>query len=244
MKSFHCLLSLVLILFTTGPVVVKGFQLPGRNRATSSSRKKLHATTFSLSTSVVVPFQQSLHYYKTSTTNSYPNNNSNIPTALSLFQDDTKEAEQESLSSSSSSNAVTSSSPALNHPILLATIDFVALVLFAGIGKANHDTTGSIDVSSTLNTAAPFLLSWYATSPFTGIYNHHQPGAEDEDSIWEVGKIVVRGWIVAIPLGCVLRGILKGYVPPVPFVVVTMIATLILLGGTRMLYAAAVKNIS
>ena len=48
-----------------------------------------------------------------------------------------------------------------------------------------------------------------------------------------------KGWIVAVPLGCVLRGVIKGYVPPVPFVIVTMIATLVIVGGARVAFAFA-----
>jgi hypothetical protein len=147
---------------------------------------------------------------------------------------------------------LSSSSLPWNDPIL-ASIDFAALVLFAGIGKANHDTTGSIDIPSTLMTAAPFLLSWYATSPLTRIYsttststmntmNKNAAMVQGSDNqgngILEAGKIAARGWIIAIPLGCVLRGIMKGYIPPAPFVIVTMVATLFILAGARMLYAA------
>jgi len=45
-------------------------------------------------------------------------------------------------------------------------------------------------------------------------------------------------------LGCALRGVIKGYVPPLPFVIVTLIATLVLLGGTRALYAVAQNKLS
>ena len=48
-----------------------------------------------------------------------------------------------------------------------------------------------------------------------------------------------KGWIVAIPIGIALRGVIKGYVPPVSFAVVTMIATLVIVGGARVLFAFA-----
>lgn len=76
--------------------------------------------------------------------------------------------------------------------------------------------------------AFPFLLSWFATSPFTGVYSKNDDG---------VLQTTLKGWIVAIPLGCVFRGVIKGYVPPLPFVIVTMIATLVVLGGTRFVYS-------
>lgn len=163
-------------------------------------------------------------------------------TALKSITDDREQESSPSTAASSTSNnplgVISSTSSPLNNPIL-ASLDFAALVLFAGIGKANHDTTGAIDLQSTLSTAAPFVISWYATSPFTGIYDSTSKSGGDDGTILEAGKIAAKGWIVAIPLGCALRGVIKGYVPPVPFVVVTMIATLILLGGARVLYAAA-----
>lgn len=46
-----------------------------------------------------------------------------------------------------------------------------------------------------------------------------------------------KGWIVAIPIGIVGRGIIKGYVPPVPFMIVTLISTLVILVGVRVLFS-------
>lgn len=149
-----------------------------------------------------------------------------------------------------------------NNPIL-AAVDFAAIFIFAGIGKANHDTTGAIDIASVMSTAFPFLLAWYGTSPFTGVYKNsnrmsrrrdttadggnyrtdrNDDGSSAGEMVLESGKLAAQGWIVAVPLGCVLRGLIKGYPPPVPFVIVTMIATLVILGGARMLYTAAVVN--
>ena len=45
--------------------------------------------------------------------------------------------------------------------------------------------------------------------------------------------------MVAIPLGIVLRGVIKGYVPPVPFMVVTLISTLVILAGVRVVFSVA-----
>lgn len=53
----------------------------------------------------------------------------------------------------------------------------------------------------------------------------------------DAGKLVATGRIVAIPFGCIFRGVIKGYAPPLPFVIVTTIVTVVILGGTRMLYS-------
>jgi hypothetical protein len=119
------------------------------------------------------------------------------------------------------------SSP-LDQPAL-ALLDAVSLLAFAAVGKASHTgANGSIDIGAVAAVAFPFLLSWFATSPFTGVYSKNDDG---------VLQTTLKGWIVAIPLGCVLRGVIKGYVPPLPFVIVTMIATLVVLGGTRFVYS-------
>jgi Protein of unknown function (DUF3054) len=126
----------------------------------------------------------------------------------------------------------------LDRP-LLAILDLVALLVFAAIGKASHaagDGTSLVqEASAVALTALPFILSWFATSFVTGVY---QTIEKDDDDNWLTSswKQTAKGWIVAVPLGCVGRGLIKGYVPPVPFVIVTMIATLVILGLTRMAY--------
>jgi hypothetical protein len=121
----------------------------------------------------------------------------------------------------------------LDRPVL-ALVDVASLLTFAAVGKASHTPDGGIDPIAAASVAFPFLLAWFVTSPLTGVY------AEDERE----GNLVLetflksgKGWIVAIPLGCVIRGIIKGYLPPAPFVVVTMIATFVILGLGRLLFA-------
>lgn len=120
----------------------------------------------------------------------------------------------------------------LDRPVL-AAIDALAIIVFAAIGKASHAPDGSIDLLSVGMTAFPFLLSWFLTAPLMGCYT---PDATSDikSAVVQTGK----GWIVAVPLGCVLRGIIKGYVPPVPFVIVTLIATLVILSIGRAAYTA------
>jgi len=120
----------------------------------------------------------------------------------------------------------------LDRPVL-AAIDAVAILVFAAIGKASHAPDGSIDFLSVGMTAFPFLLSWFVTAPLMGCYT---PGATSDlkSAVVQTGK----GWVVAVPLGCALRGIIKGYVPPVPFVIVTLIATLVILSIGRSAYTA------
>jgi hypothetical protein len=134
---------------------------------------------------------------------------------------------QTSIATKSPSTDGVPSSP-LDRPVLSA-IDAIALFVFAGIGKASHSAVdGSLDVGAVLVTALPFLVSWFLIAPLVGSYT--------PEATRDVKSAVVqtaKGWALAIPMGCVLRGVIKGYVPPVPFVVVTLISTLIILSMGR-----------
>ena len=141
--------------------------------------------------------------------------------------------------------AAISSSPK-DRPVL-AAIDLASLFVFAAVGKASHASDGSLDLIGTAITAAPFIASWFLTAPFTGVYEKLVYNA-DQSSTKDVAIVsfvqTFKGWALAVPLGCAARGVIKGYVPPVPFIVVTLLATLVLLGGTRALYAVIADKVS
>ena len=122
------------------------------------------------------------------------------------------------------------SSP-LDRPVLSA-IDTLSLLVFAGVGKASHSTVdGSLDLVAVLVTAFPFLVSWFLVAPLLGSYR-----PEATKDISSAAIQTTKAWALAVPLGCILRGVIKGYVPPVPFVVVTLIATLVILCAGRVGY--------
>lgn len=126
------------------------------------------------------------------------------------------------------------SSP-FDRPVL-AAVDATALLVFAGIGKASHSPDGSLDIGAVVLTAAPFVASWLLTSPITGVYS-----PDDRQTNLIKGTVIKasKGWAVAVPLGCVLRGLIKGYAPPLPFVIVTLIATLVILSVARIVFSLA-----
>lgn len=122
---------------------------------------------------------------------------------------------------------------------VLAFVDMLALLTFAAVGKASHAPDGSIDLVATILVAFPFIVSWWGTSPLTQIYGHETDrGGNDSESnlVKDVLLKVARGWIIAVPLGIVGRGIMKGYVPPLPFIIVTLVATFVTLGIARILF--------
>jgi hypothetical protein len=133
-------------------------------------------------------------------------------------------------------NAKIQISSPLDRPVL-AVVDFVALLGFAAVGKASHAADGSIDFLAVLSVAFPFLVSWFLTSPLTGVY---EVSTRNKDGpLWNEAITTAKGWIVAVPIGIALRGVIKGYVPPTPFIIVTMIATLVILCGSRVLFSIA-----
>jgi Protein of unknown function (DUF3054) len=140
--------------------------------------------------------------------------------------------------SKSGDETITLSSP-LNNPAL-AALDILALLGFAAIGKASHAPDGSIDPAAVFVTAFPFITAWIVTSPLTGIYNRLPNNGDENKNVVQAAALqTLQGWALAVPLGCALRGILKGYLPPLPFVIVTLVATLVILGSVRVIYALA-----
>ncbi|KAL7494486.1 hypothetical protein ACHAWT_005377 [Skeletonema menzelii] len=121
---------------------------------------------------------------------------------------------------------------------LLAIIDTISLIVFAAIGKSSHSANGDLDILAVLMTAFPFVIAWLSTSPLTGVYSPDDT-SDESNVIVSTGLKVVKGWAVAVPLGIALRGAVKGYVPPTPFIIVTLISTLVILVGVRVLFAIA-----
>ena len=124
----------------------------------------------------------------------------------------------------------------------LATLDFVSFLIFASVGKASHSSDGNLDILGIVWTALPFIFAWFVTSPLTGIYQSTIIADTKKEQLIESLKVTIQGWIVAIPLGCAIRGCIKGYIPPLPFVFVTMISTLVILGLLRGTYAMFTVN--
>ena len=176
-------------------------------------------------------------------------NNGHVPSTTPFTQHRmalSPQDQKEEISSSSSSRGVEEdihsqlkTSLPLDRP-LLAALDVASLTAFAAVGKASHAPDGSMDVAAVAVTAAPFVVAWLGTSPWTGVYH-----TLDNDRQIVVASLVqtTKGWALAVPLGCAFRGVIRGYLPPISFVVVTLLATLVILCGTRALYAVAERKV-
>jgi hypothetical protein len=129
------------------------------------------------------------------------------------------------------------------RPLLLAC-DVLGLLIFASIGKASHTSSGDLDISAILLTALPFVIAWVGTAPLLGLYNGDATSMEEGEGIRSPPVVrLSKGWIVAVPLGITLRGIVKGYTPPLPFVIVTMISTWAILATVRYAYSKAEQKL-
>ena len=120
---------------------------------------------------------------------------------------------------------------------LLALGDVAALVAFASVGRGNHG--GNVNLFGSLVTAAPFVVSWLAITPFLGAYNREATASK--------GGVPIKllpGWVVAVPTALALRGALKEAVPPTPFIIVSMLATLGFTSAWRVLYILALGETS
>lgn len=123
-----------------------------------------------------------------------------------------------------------------NRPALAVT-DALAIITFACIGRSNHGE--ALDVVALLGTAAPFLISWFAVSPFTGAFSRAATSSKTG-----VPKGIFLGWAVAIPLAIALRGVLKGAIPPAPFIMISLVSTMILLSIYRFAFLFLVGETS
>lgn len=79
--------------------------------------------------------------------------------------------------------------------------DAAAILLFVYIGRYTHGHK-SIDLEM-FKTAAPFLTTWFLTSPLLGCYTRTATS-----NFLAALQHFIRGWAVAIPMGIALRGML------------------------------------
>lgn len=119
------------------------------------------------------------------------------------------------------------------YGLQLASGDIAALLLFAAIGRANHEEGGLVSLAL-LGTAFPFVSGWFLTAPLTDAFG-------DDARSKEVGTAAgaaAKAWIIAMPVALLIRSLFKGELPPQPFVIVSMVATGVLLIGWRSAAAA------
>jgi hypothetical protein len=119
-------------------------------------------------------------------------------------------------------------------PLLVAG-DTLAFLLFAAIGRLSHGQASGLDtLLHVAGTATPFAAGWFAVAPFLGAF---RPAL-----VARPGPFLARtalAWLVAWPLGLLLRAIVLQRAIPLSFALVTFASVLVILAGWRALFALA-----
>lgn len=123
-------------------------------------------------------------------------------------------------------------------PILLAG-DVLAIFMFIFLGQIDHETVNRANpILGALPQVFPFVLCWVAAAWLLGAYKLFQPFS----LVTFLGRSLTA-WLVAAPLGMVLRALLLGRATiPVPFFLVTLAVGGSFLLGWRVLAGLAVQR--
>jgi hypothetical protein len=113
---------------------------------------------------------------------------------------------------------------------LLAIGDALVFIIFAIIGMRSHKV--ALTVPSVLQVAAPFAIGWFVVSPFVGAFRRRITSQPRKMSLR-----TALAWLLAWPIGLLLRGILDKEIPPVSFAIVTLITNTIFLQLWRVPFA-------
>lgn len=121
----------------------------------------------------------------------------------------------------------------INRPFLYLG-DMLAIFTFAAVGRGNHGE--NLGIWPIIETAAPFFIAWTILSSFLGAYTRNATSKQGLQAVLGI----IPAWMVSIPSALVIRGYIKDYIPPTPFIIASMIATFVLISLWRCLYIAAV----
>jgi len=113
---------------------------------------------------------------------------------------------------------------------LLVIGDALVFVIFTIIGMRSHKE--SLTLPSVLLTAAPFAIGWFVVSPFIGAFQRNVTR-----SVSKMSLRTVLSWLIAWPIGLILRGIINQEIPPVSFAIVTLITNAVFLQLWRVPFA-------
>ncbi|MFQ5592661.1 MAG: DUF3054 domain-containing protein [Anaerolineae bacterium] len=121
----------------------------------------------------------------------------------------------------------------LRSTVALAVGDLVTLLLFAALGRSSHDRPpGAIPFAGVISTAAPFIVGWFSVGAVLGVFK--------QSAVSSVRSAFLRAegiWLVAGPVGLLLRALFLRRSIPLSFAAVVMSVNFVLLGAWRTLYA-------
>jgi len=91
-----------------------------------------------------------------------------------------------------------------NHRPILITGDLLVILSFVWVGRSSHSLSMT-NITESLSTALPFIISWFLITPWFGIYR------AEVSRDWR--KLVPRllvAWTIAGPVALVLRALFLG----------------------------------
>ena len=119
--------------------------------------------------------------------------------------------------------------------IILMAGDLITFLLFAAVGRRAHSMGSALDDITA--TAVPFVIGWFLVGPFTGAF---RAGATDGMSA--AAKRAALTWLLAFPLGYMIRALMLGRLAHYTFAIVAGVFTFVTLVSWRALYARFVKR--
>src|SRR5262249_38217446 len=119
------------------------------------------------------------------------------------------------------------------HPgraLCLAGGDALAILVFAGVGRASHQEAHGLDALLQITwTALPFALGWFLVAPFLGAFRR-----ASTDSLSKMLRRTELAWLVAWPAAMLLRlALAPDHALPLPFPFVVLVFLAIFLGVWR-----------
>jgi hypothetical protein len=116
---------------------------------------------------------------------------------------------------------------------LLAAGDALAFMIFAALGRASHsEAAGFAAILQVAETAAPFAIGWFVVAPFAGTYR-----ADIASRPRQMLERSALAWLLAWPIGLLLRALIRQTTIPLSFALVTLITNLLILLSWRGLFA-------
>lgn len=115
--------------------------------------------------------------------------------------------------------------------ILLIIGDTIVFLVFAFIGISSHKE--AVDPVKVVTTAAPFALGWFIVAPFIGAFSRKKTAEPAKMALY-----TILAWLPSLVLGMTFRGIAVDHkVPPLSFVIITLISNTIFLSIWRIPFA-------
>jgi hypothetical protein len=124
-------------------------------------------------------------------------------------------------------------SPNIRRGVLLAGGDALAFLVFSAIGRASHSEAAGLGaLLEVAETAAPFAIGWFVVAPLAGAFK-----AELAERPRALLARTALAWLLAWPLGLLLRALIRQAGIPLSFAIVTLITNLLILLSWRGAFA-------